>query len=192
VLQTIASDVSMAARKYRGAEQLPPADADLVFMLIDVDDFKAVNDLYGHAAGDLVLAQVADVLRATCRASDTIARWGGEEFLAILRSCSRNTAPMSAERICMAVENHVFEIGGRRVSVTCSIGFAAFPVHADRPDEVSWEQVVALADEALYRAKQAGRNTWAGPEPAALDGPISKAASAVHPAWHGQHPQLDA
>jgi two-component system, cell cycle response regulator len=187
VLQTIGADVSAAARKYRGAGQLPPENADLLFMLIDVDDFKFVNDQYGHAAGDLVLMQVADVLRATCRISDTISRWGGEEFLAILRFCNRNTAPISAERIRMAIEKHVFDIGGRRVSVTCSVGFASFPMFPDRPDEVSWEQVVALADEALYRAKQAGRNTWAGPDPSALTTSTSRVASAVQPAWRGQH-----
>ncbi len=191
VLQTIEADVRAAARKYRGCEQLPPANADLLFMLIDVDDFKAVNDRYGHAAGDLVLTQIADVLRATCRTSDTIARWGGEEFLAILKSCDRNTAPISAERIRMAIEQHAFDIGGgQKVGITASVGFASFPFFPERPDEVTWEQVIALADEALYRAKQAGRNTWAGPDPAALAAPAPR-SSAVHPAWHGQHAHFD-
>jgi diguanylate cyclase (GGDEF)-like protein len=189
VLQTVGADVNAAARKHRGAEALPAVNADLIFMLIDVDDFKTVNDQYGHAAGDMVLVQVADVLRATCRASDTIVRWGGEEFLVILRFCNRNTAPISAERIRMAIERHVFDIGGQRVSVTCSVGFASFPVFPERPDEVSWEQVVALADDALYRAKQAGRNTWAGPDPSALVR-ITPRSSAVPSAWHRQQPQL--
>jgi diguanylate cyclase (GGDEF)-like protein len=123
-----------------------------------------VNDRYGHRAGDQVLAQIADVLRATCRESDTIARWGGEEFLVILRCSNRGVAPISAERIRMAIENHVFAIGGdQTLGVTCSIGFAPFPFSVSRPDEVSWEQVIALADDALYRAKQGGRNSWAGP-----------------------------
>ena len=192
VLQTIDADVSAAARKYRGAEQLPPANADLLFMLIDVDHFKAVNDVYGHAAGDVVLAQIADVLRATCRTSDTIARWGGEEFLAILKSCNRDTAPISAERLRMAIEQHVFDIGdGQKIGITCSVGFASFPFFPDRPDEVSWQQVVALADEALYRAKQAGRNTWAGPDPSGLTRSSPGSASVVHPAWHRQHAQLE-
>jgi GGDEF domain-containing protein len=87
----------------------------------------------------------------------------------------------------MAIEKHVFDIGGRRVSVTCSVGFASFPVFPERPDEVSWEHVVALADEALYRAKQAGRNTWAGPDSSALTTSSSRVSSAVPPAWRGQH-----
>jgi diguanylate cyclase (GGDEF)-like protein len=140
-----------------------------------------------------VLAQIADVLRATCRESDTIARWGGEEFLVILRCSNRGVAPISAERIRMAIENHVFEIGGdQTLGVTCSIGFAPFPFSVTRPDEVSWEQVIALADDALYRAKQGGRNTWAGPDPSTLATSSANAARAVHPPWYGRHAQLDA
>jgi two-component system sensor histidine kinase ChiS len=189
VLQTIGSDVSVATRKHRVADKSAAANADLLFMLIDVDNFKGVNDRYGHAAGDQVLMQIAEVLRTTCRTSDTLARWGGEEFLAILRFCNRNTAQISAERIRMAIEKHVFEIGGERVSVTCSVGFASFPVFPERPDEVSWERVVALADEALYRAKQAGRNTWAGPDHTALAS-ATRSTHAAHAAWQGQHPQF--
>jgi two-component system cell cycle response regulator len=192
VLQTIGSDVSVATRKHRVADKSSATSADLLFMLIDVDNFKAVNDRYGHAAGDHVLVQIAEVLRTTCRTSDTLARWGGEEFLAILRFCNRNTAPISAERIRMAIEKHVFDIGGQRVSVTCSVGFASFPVFPDRPDEVGWERVVALADEALYRAKQAGRNTWAGPDHSALASAATRSTSAVHAAWQGQHRQFHA
>jgi diguanylate cyclase (GGDEF)-like protein len=78
VTQTIEADAAVSARKYRTAPAgSTPADADLVFLLIDIDHFKPVNDQYGHAAGDRVLAQVADALRGAIRSADTLARWGG-------------------------------------------------------------------------------------------------------------------
>lgn len=167
LLQTIEADVSAVRRGYRDAPgQGRPSSTDLVFMLIDIDDFKAINDEFGHAAGDRVLTEVSRLLRASCRASDTVVRWGGEEFLVVFRFTARETAPISAERIRMAIEQHRCELGdGRVVGRTCSIGFAAFPPDRAHPDEGSWEDVVAAADEALYRAKQAGRNTWAGAGP---------------------------
>lgn len=166
ITQTIEADCTVTARQHRVAASAglaPPINGDLLFVLIDIDRFKTINERHGHAAGDRVLAQIADVLRATCRTSDTIARWGGEEFLAILRFTNRGTAPISAERIRMAVEQRLLDLGdGDTFSCTCSIGFAAFPVDPLRPDAFSWEQVVAVADEALQRAKQAGGNTWVG------------------------------
>jgi diguanylate cyclase (GGDEF)-like protein len=141
----------------------PPPEGDLLFLMIDIDDFKAINDRYGHAAGDRLLAQIADVIRTTCRTSDTIARWSGEEFLVMLRYTNRATAPISAERIRMAVEQRVIDLGGgRSAGCTCSIGFAPFPLNPAHPEAASWERVVALADAAMHRAKQAGGNTWVG------------------------------
>jgi two-component system, cell cycle response regulator len=169
VLQTIAADAAAAARKHRiaTASGSLPSDGDLVFVLIDIDHFKAVNDQFGHDAGDQVLIQIADVLRGSCRAADTIARWGGEEFLVIFRFTNRETAAMSVERIRMAVEQRVFNIDGHRtLRRTCSIGFAPYPLIPERPEQVTWEEVIALADEALYSAKQSGRNSWAGADPA--------------------------
>ena len=166
VTQTIAADCTVATRQHRtaaDARQPTPANSDLLFVLIDIDDFKAVNERYGQAAGDRVLTQIADVLRTTCRASDTIARWNGEEFLAVLRFTNRETAPISAERIRMAVEQRVLDLGdGRSAGCTCSIGFAPYPLSLQRLDEDTWEHVVALADEALQQAKQSGGNTWVG------------------------------
>jgi two-component system cell cycle response regulator len=169
VLQTIEADAFAAARKHRMAMASGslPSDADLVFVLIDIDHFKAVNDQFGHDAGDKVLIQIADVLRSSCRATDTIARWGGEEFLVIFRFTNRETAAMSVERIRMAVEQRVFNIDGHRtLRRTCSIGFAPYPLIPERPEQVTWGEVIALADEALYSAKQSGRNSWAGTDPA--------------------------
>lgn len=161
VLQTIGADVAATSRRYRVAAPAAPDDADLLFLLIDIDHFKAVNDEHGHDAGDRVLQQMAALLRDACRASDIIVRWGGEEFLVICRFVDRALGPTLAERVRSAVAEHPFDLGGgRTLRRTCSIGAAAFPFVPAAPDGVSWEQTVALADEALYDAKRTGRDRW--------------------------------
>ena len=164
LLLTMGGDIAAAQRKRRNAPfGVRPSDADLVFLLIDLDRFKSVNDEFGHEAGDTMLIQVADVLRESCRASDTIARWGGDEFLVVSRFSDRRTASVLAERIRAAIELRVFELGdGRTAQRTCSLGFASFPFSIAHPDALTWEQVVAIADQALYRAKRAGSNKWVG------------------------------
>jgi len=140
-----------------------PENADLLFLVIDIDHFKAVNDELGHAAGDRVLVQVGEVLRQICRESDTVARWGGEEFLAVSRFGDRSEAGALAERIRSRFGAHSFELGsGRRRRCTCSIGFAVYPFSPAEPEALGWEQVVDIADEALYAAKRSGRNAWVG------------------------------
>jgi diguanylate cyclase (GGDEF)-like protein len=163
-LLTMGGDIAVAQRKRRNAPfGVRPSDADLVFLLIDLDRFKSVNDEFGHECGDTMLMHVAEVLRESCRASDTIVRWGGDEFLVVSRFSDRRTGSVLAERIRAAVEQRVFECGdGRTVQRTCSLGFAAFPFSIAHPDAVTWEQVVAIADQALYRAKHAGSNRWVG------------------------------
>lgn len=164
MLLTMGGDIAAAERKRRNAPfGVRPSDADLVFLLIDLDRFKSVNDELGHQAGDTMLIQVADVLRESCRASDTIARWGGDEFLLVSRFSDRRTGSVLAERIRAAIEARVFELGdGRTVQRPCSLGFASFPFSVAYPDALTWEQVVAIADQALYRAKRAGSNKWVG------------------------------
>jgi diguanylate cyclase (GGDEF)-like protein len=148
VEQTIEADVAGAVRRAR-----TDPEGGLVFMLLDVDHFKAVNDTHGHKAGDAILTGIASVLRATCRASDTIARWGGEEFLILCRATAPRDGAVLAERVRAAVEAQPFAGG---VTVTCSIGLAPLPFEGR---ELTWEQAVALADQALYEAKRQGRNS---------------------------------
>jgi diguanylate cyclase (GGDEF)-like protein len=164
VLQTIEADTAACLRAVRtGSPDGVVTNSDLVFLMIDIDHFKAVNDQFGHEAGDHVLEQMGHVLRASCRASDTISRWGGEEFLVICRFTSRDTASTSAERVRAAVQENLFNLGGgRTLRRTCSIGFATFPFSPSHPEALKWEQVVALADDALFVAKQSGRNAWIG------------------------------
>lgn len=141
----------------------PPERTDLVFLLLDLDYFKAVNDHHGHDAGDRVLNQTAGVLRVVCRKSDFIVRWGGEEFLVVSRFVDRLGAAILAERIREAIATHRFDIGdGRQLRQTCSVGFASFPLLAKYPDEIEWHDVVSIADSALYAAKGRGRDGWVG------------------------------
>lgn len=159
--QAVEGDVAVASRAHRAG--VVPEGSDLVFYVLDLDDFKSVNDGYGHAAGDLVLQQVAHVLKETGRASDTVIRWGGEEFLVVSRQVDRKGASAFAERIRQAVRNHMFSAGdGRMLHRTCSVGFAAFPLIPADPDAVAWETVLGLADQAAYAGKLGGRDTWVG------------------------------
>jgi diguanylate cyclase (GGDEF)-like protein len=152
-------DVARVLREFAHS----PEDADLVFLLIDLDHFKEVNDLHGHDVGDSVLEQTADVLREVCRKSDFVVRWGGEEFLVVTRFVNRLGAATLAGRICEAFAQHCFDVGdGVQLQQTCSIGFASFPFLEEDPEEFSWQEVVSVADRALYVAKDGGRNGWVG------------------------------
>lgn len=136
---------------------------DLTFFILDVDFFKSVNDLYGHAAGDQLLIQLSDVLTKICRESDCVVRWGGEEFLIVSRFADRDEAPLMAERIRKSIEYYNFILpDGSILKKTCSIGFASFPFLHNHPMKLSWEQVIDVADRALYAAKKSGRNRSVG------------------------------
>jgi diguanylate cyclase (GGDEF)-like protein len=130
-------------------------DTPVGLVMLDLDDFKHVNDSYGHQQGDEVLAQVAGVLRYVTRELDTPARYGGEELAVILPQTDAAGAELLAERMRVAVEAlQVPRIGGRgTLSVTASFGVAAVPESA--PDHAG---LIAAADAALYAAKRAGKN----------------------------------
>ena len=115
------------------------------------------------AAGDRVLIQVRQMLLEACRQSDTIIRWGGDEFLLVGRNADPQTAENLAERIRIVMEEKKFDVGlEQTVHLSCSIGFAFYPFDSARPSFFSWEQVIGVADRALYVAKESGRNTWTG------------------------------
>lgn len=118
----------------------------------DIDHFKSVNDRYGHAAGDVVLARVAERVRAVVRAGDALCRWGGEEFLLLLEDCGGQDAWNLVESARLAVEAGGFDFGGGRVDLTISVGTAELIAGG------SGEDLIARADAALYRAKAEGRN----------------------------------
>ena len=152
-----------------------PLDTDNVFLLLDVDAFKRINDRYGHAGGDAVLVQFGARLRSVLRESDYLVRWGGEEFLAVARDTDRERAAELAERMRAIIAATPFELeDGGRIDVSCSVGFACIPFELERPMARSWQQVVNLADLGLYAAKRSGRNAWVGVHTAVGRGAIGQ------------------
>jgi len=121
-------------------------------MMIDIDQFKLVNDTYGHQAGDEVLRQIAQIILDQCRESDFAARYGGEEFAVVLFNTSAAEAVNLAQRCRRRIEDMVFTFQVRSVKLTASFGVA------DAGDLLSTEALIQRADQALYLAKQAGRN----------------------------------
>jgi two-component system cell cycle response regulator len=122
--------------------------------MIDIDEFKKVNDEYGHPAGDAILRDVARILKDTLRTVDSVGRYGGEEFAAVLPHTTRDHALQTAERMRAAIADHAFRVGPRELRVTISVGIATYPSHeVDSP-----AGLIREADKALYRAKQGGRN----------------------------------
>jgi diguanylate cyclase (GGDEF)-like protein len=163
----IQQDVAIVDRYYRklalGVDIIGEDRPDFALMMIDLDGLKGLNDFYGHAAGDQALVQMREILERACRKSDTIVRWGGDEFLVLARYADGDTAAALAERIRRAVEEHTFELSsGGRVHLRCSIGWAIYPLLTNAPRLVTWEQVGTIADRALYAAKSSGRNAWVG------------------------------
>jgi diguanylate cyclase (GGDEF)-like protein len=140
-----------------------PEAVAFLFLICDLDGFKEINDRHGHSAGDVVLFQIRDLLSRACRSSDTLVRWGGDEFMIIGRAASREHIELLAERVRQAVAGHHFDLGsGQTVRMTCSIGFAAYPLVASQPRLYGWEDVVELADRALFLAKRRGPDMWVG------------------------------
>ena len=121
-------------------------------LFLDLDHFKALNDGYGHAAGDTVLRAFAGILRSTIRNMDTAGRWGGEEFVVILPEANAEEALDIAERIRKAISLFTFEISGG-LHLTCSVGVACYPEHGSGQDAL-----LTAADQAMYGAKRLGRN----------------------------------
>ena len=165
----IESDISKSKREYtdetKGVSGKPKENADLVFLLVDIDYFKKINDQYGHDAGDKAIQAVAKILKQACRKSDFIVRWGGEEFLIVARFVSRKNIETLAERIRTLIETTQVQVGNDKfVDMTCSIGYAGLPLQVSLPNKHDWPTVIKVADHCLYAAKRSGRNTWVGIE----------------------------
>jgi diguanylate cyclase (GGDEF)-like protein len=129
------------------------AEAPLGILMLDLDHFKNVNDVYGHLVGDRVLRAVAGACRRVIREGDVLVRYGGEEFLVLLPGAGRDDVLQIAERIRRAVSETTVEDGTSRLNVTVSVGATTFRDTVETP-----EALVALADRALYDAKDGGRN----------------------------------
>jgi diguanylate cyclase (GGDEF)-like protein len=131
-------------------------DQPMSLVMLDIDNFKLVNDNHGHQQGDRVLREVARVLRESSREIDSPARYGGEELAVVLPQTDLEGAYQLAERVRTEVEAMQVPLvagGGGTISVTASLGVASLPESAPEPGEL-----IAAADAALYRAKNAGKN----------------------------------
>ncbi len=124
-------------------------------IFLDIDDFKMINDRYGHAAGDRALKSIAELLVGNVRRTDAVGRWGGEEFLICLSRSSADEALAVAEKLRHAVDSYDFELP---VEVTCSFGVTAY-----RPEE-GLDEFISRADHLLYQAKMGGKNRVAAKE----------------------------
>lgn len=140
----------------REVESATRYNRPLGLLIVDLDHFKRVNDRHGHPVGDQVLAEVARRIRTSTRLPDIVARYGGEEFVLLLPGTDDSGAVVTAERIRRRLSRLPIVAGGQdalRISVTCSVGVAAYPVHGSSVDEL-----LRRADAALYTAKSQGRD----------------------------------
>ena len=131
------------------------AKEPLSLVMIDIDNFKKLNDTYGHQHGDVILKKIARLFREQSREKDFACRYGGEEFAIILEQTNKNQAFDSAERLRKRVENYTFPgaTADQSMKITVSIGIATFPDDADNK-----EDLIAKADKAMYIAKFSGKN----------------------------------
>jgi len=164
--EIVTAEAGQVLRNYeraRGGDIRKLDHRDLVFIMVDVDFFKEVNDVHGHPAGDRLLQRVAERLSRVVRKSDVLVRWGGEEFLIMSRSADPGGTPAFCERILEVMASEDFDLGhGVRVRKTCSVGWAPFPWSRGTYEALCAQEVIELADTALYRAKAGGRNQGIG------------------------------
>jgi len=163
ILTAEAGQVLRNYQRARGNDIRKLDHRDLVFIMVDMDFFKEVNDIYGHPAGDRLLQLVAQRLSTVVRKSDVLVRWGGEEFLIMTRSTDPSGTPAFCSRILEVIAAEPFDLGyGISVRKTCSVGWAAYPWCRRAYESICAEESIELADAALYRAKTLGRNQGVG------------------------------
>jgi diguanylate cyclase (GGDEF)-like protein len=125
---------------------------EMVLVMIDLDHFKKVNDTYGHLAGDMVLSGIGKTLKEHARSNDLACRYGGEELAVILPNTNQDSACIAYERFRKMVEEYQFKHESNQFHMTASIGIAS------SNDSKSLKDLIAHADQALYQAKETGRN----------------------------------
>ena len=151
-----------AAQKLAAAARF---DRKLSVLIVDIDFFKKVNDTYGHDVGDLVIRGLGEIMKRQKRATDVVARFGGEEFVALCEQTDEKGAMLLAERIRDEVKKTSFRAANGTLSVTCSVGVATFPLDGQKKssgDAVdgarAWETLFKASDDALYVSKRSGRD----------------------------------
>lgn len=125
------------------------------FLMLDIDDFKQINDSFGHLCGDGILETLSNIIRANIRTCDTAYRYGGEEFSILMPETTREGALAVIERLMAAIRSHAFDCAGQTITITVSIGGAAYPAQATEKTAL-----IQHADQALYTAKYEGKNRF--------------------------------
>lgn len=140
-----------------------PENADVLIFIVGLDKLEEATVALGSEVVDGVLREFADVLRASSRSTDVLARWGESEFMVVRSGADRASENALAERLRESVASHVFRPNDElELSTTCSIGFAGHPLLTHDPEALGWKDVVALAQAALDAARRTGRNSWVG------------------------------
>ena len=161
-------------------------------LLIDIDHFKRINDELGHAAGDAVLVELARRLRVALRPEDLTVRWGGEEFLIVVRALPQDQVEALAERLLSTIGRAPVVTGVGTMAVTASIGFATFPLEPARLP-LHWERAIDLVDTAMYLAKAHGRNRAYGVRSLQAEEGVAPAeATSLETAWREGRADLKA
>lgn len=135
-------------------ECIGQGDHQFVILMLDIDDFKQVNDNYGHKTGDTTIISIANILKNAIRTNDIAARYGGEEFVIMLREANVESSLVVAERIRKEVEELKIPVGKKFIQTTISIGVAEFDIDLDKNST----DVIARADSSLYISKNSGKN----------------------------------
>jgi diguanylate cyclase (GGDEF)-like protein len=141
---TVAEDTVEFCRRYKRG---------MATLMIDIDHFKKINDTHGHAAGDDAIKRIAEIIDQSIRTTDKAARFGGEEFVVLLREIDQETAQLLAERIRTSIEQTTITHGETSFAATVSIGVA---INAN--DDRDVQDMIERADQGLYIAKKSGRN----------------------------------
>jgi len=159
LVKQMSSDISHYIRNNKKYD----IDQNLVFILADLDFFKNVNDKYGHATGDEILEKVVSRLNSNIRDGDYLIRWGGEEFLIVLRPDHVARIEEMCDRLLKDINGTIFHgIHREEISITLSVGYCFYPLSDKLVKSWRWENAVDIADKALYESKSRGRNQWVG------------------------------
>ncbi|MEN8162508.1 MAG: GGDEF domain-containing protein [Acidobacteriota bacterium] len=167
VFRVLATHGARALRTWvawnKGVTKNKPENADLLIFIVGLDKLEEATMALGSEVVDGVLCEFADVLRASSRTTDVLARWGESEFMVVRSGADRASEKELAERLRESVASHVFRPSDElELSTTCSIGFAGHPLLTHAPEALGWEDVAALAQAALDAARRTGRNSWVG------------------------------
>lgn len=161
LLSHIDNAIAYLKRKLTGYEIIT---SKLSFFMIDIDYFKKINDTEGHFAGDEVLQEISRRFVTSLRACDIAIRWGGEEFLIVAMDTTNKGAKVLADKIRLLVGSTPFNVNDKELQITCSVGYCTFPFYLNDMQNFTWEHSIMLADKALYKAKEEGRNRVVGIE----------------------------